>query len=433
MKRNTLLFMPDAADGGNLDTTATEATDKTIFRQAPDEDNFETQKTGEDPKEAALDDLEAKSEQEDDDPKAAAFEKEPVSLDDFKAFKGLAKPTVSAKKEPTATDDKQTTKTGEEKPEEKEITDEKVTEAKLATVTSEVTTQVTELAPLLEKHKGLDLALKNMSKPSREFVLSKFREFENTSNANVKAITERDEALKAALAGKTQVPQSYYENPHAYQLLPEFQQMNNSTMLSQKVEQHWRQQRKNIFNGAPWRDLDEVKDARGNVVDFRASDKELPANGDAQDLVDGYWQDARTQLNQFAGYRENIIQQHQQGVQQVMGTIKKAVTDLFPPDKWDNKETAEFKLTENVRAGLRQLGVTPANPLFDMLAKAGAELIRLKDYVAAQQTSNSKKAEIAKDARKAGPTGNKVVSGGGGATGNESDVTMDMFRSKLIS
>lgn len=422
--------MPDGVDGGNSNTTATDATDQTIFSQAPDEDNFETQKTGEDPK--PEDGEDTTQEVVEDDPKAAAFEKEPVSLDDFKAFKGLAKPVVTAKKEPATVDDKQATKTGEEKSEEKETPDEKVTEAKPA-VTSETTTQVAELAPLLEKHKGLDLALKNMSKPSREFVLSKFREFENTSTTNAKAIAERDEALKAALAGKTQVPQSYYENPHAYQLLPEFQQMNNSTMLSQQIEQHWRQQRKNIFNGAPWRDLDEVKDAKGNVVGVRPSDKELPANGDAQDLVDGYWQDARTQLNQFAGYRENIIQQHQQGVQQVMGTIKKAVTDLFPPDKWDNKETAEFKLTENVRAGLRQLGVTPANPLFDMLAKAGAELIRLKDYVAAQQTSTTKKAEIAKDARKAGPTGNKVVSGGGGGGSNESDVTMDMFRSKLIS
>jgi len=121
--------------------------------------------------------------------------------------------------------------------------------------------------PLAERFPEATVFTKQMSKPAREYFAARLNEI----LVKEQAINERDEALKLAQQGRTKVPESYYENPYAFTLLPEYHSAAFNVTLAQKVEAHWSEQHRKIANGENWNDIEEVYDKAGNLIDVKPS------------------------------------------------------------------------------------------------------------------------------------------------------------------
>ena len=85
---------------------------------------------------------------------------------------------------------------------------------------------------------------------------------------------------------------------------------------------------------------------------------------------------------------------------------------------------------QDIKAALGGLGITQANPAFNLLAKTGAQVMMLRDYISANMNKTSKTAAIAQDKRRAGPTG-AATSGSGGAQTSAGDEDVMASFSKL--
>jgi len=278
--------------------------------------------------------------------------------------------------------------------------------------------------PLLEAYPELNVFGKKMDKGAREWVTARLRD-----NLKYKSeIAERDEALALAQKGLTKIPDSYYENQHAYVLLPQYQESFRNATLANQVQQHWNRQYVNVLNGKDWQPCN--IDNNGQLVvgaPQKYTEEGMAYVMQAKDF-------ANNQYQKLAGEVENIQQNFSTTVQQRVAKINQATSELFPAETWDNEKTPQGKTAAAIRQSVIELGITPANPAFNLLVKAGAALILERQFNQAQQKKKETNESIQKDVRKAGPTGNNTV-GGGGSSGksNGDEVTIDMFKAKLPS
>jgi len=281
--------------------------------------------------------------------------------------------------------------------------------------------------PLAERFPEATVFTKQMSKPAREYFAARLNEI----LVKEQAINERDEALKLAQQGRTKVPESYYENPYAFTLLPEYHSAAFNVTLAQKVEAHWAEQHRKIANGENWNDIEEVYDKAGNLIDVKPSKTMYKPDGDGQHHVFRYLNHAERQMEKLVAERDQIARSFQQTHQQRVGKLQEVEKELFNPQRWDAKDTAESKTLEGVRAGLRDLGVAETNPLYNLLAKTGAALIMERQWRQAQMKKVDTQKAIAADVKKAGPTGSATVGGGGKKVASGDDITIDDFTSLL--
>jgi len=281
--------------------------------------------------------------------------------------------------------------------------------------------------PLAERFPEATVFTKQMSKPAREYFAARLNEI----LVKEQAINERDEALKLAQQGRTKVPESYYENPYAFTLLPEYHAAAFNVTLAQKVEAHWAEQHRKIANGENWNDIEEVYDKAGNLIDVKPSKTVYKPDGDGQHHVFRYLNHAERQMEKLVAERDQIARSFQQTHQQRVGKLQEVEKELFNPQRWDAKDTAESKTLEGVRAGLRDLGVAETNPLYNLLAKTGAALIMERQWRQAQMKKVDTQKAIAADVKKAGPTGSATVGGGGKKVASGDDITIDDFTSLL--
>lgn len=243
-------------------------------------------------------------------------------------------------------------------------------------------------------------------------------------------LSEQSEALKSAQAGIPQIPPSYYDNEAAIVLTPQFQQSTFNTNLAQKVASHWDNQMMKIMNGDPWRKLKYVKDESGRVIDVAPSDEEFEANGANQHQVGKWLRDSERQLERFTAQQEFLVENFQKQVQHRIASITEATNKFFPPERWNNQKDPRWELQQNVKKGLKNIGITEANPAFDLMSKLGAEVLRLREYIAGQGKTTAKKEEIEKKQERAGPTGKSTASGGTSQAKEEED-TMASFNRLL--
>lgn len=288
----------------------------------------------------------------------------------------------------------------------------KRTESKPSDQSDKQTIDTKATDPISIRFPTAEVFLKKMAPDAREYVKARFNEV----LAKEAEIAEKNKVIETIQAGRTPIPQSYYENPNAYLLDPSFHQATQRAALAEQVQNHWRIQHRAILSGEDWYDLEAVKDAKGNTVGFQPSKTPTKASGSAQADVEEWLSDAKVQLGRELNQRNAIVQNFSKQVQTIQQQIKQAETELFPPEKWDKQDSAEAKLVENVKAGIRQLGATEANPLFPLLAKTGAALIQMKEYLASQGAKQDVTKKIEANTRKAGPTAEALKSGGGGAS-----------------
>lgn len=101
--------------------------------------------------------------------------------------------------------------------------------------------------------------LKKMSNEAFEYVKPKLKQLKEVQ----KTIAEKESEIKKLQEGR--IPDSYYENPDAFVLTPEFQEVSANLSAAQTVTSHWKTQLNAIAEGA-----DEVEnlvlDQTGNLV-----------------------------------------------------------------------------------------------------------------------------------------------------------------------
>jgi hypothetical protein len=267
--------------------------------------------------------------------------------------------------------------------------------------------------------------LKRASKEAREFTLARLEDLEREK-------AEKAELLKTVNTlkeGRTPVPESYYENPNAYVLLPEYHQVTQQVGIANAVVEHWTNALAKVKAGEEYQDLG--VDANGNII--RLNDA-IPASPRAEAEITGYLNHAINQSQRVQQQQQQLQQGFHAKVQQVFNNIAEVQEKFYPKDVWENKESQQYKITEQVREGLRGLGITPANPLYELFSRTTAALLmrNAANTVVAKETE--KKARIEEVAKKAGPNGNATVNGGsatGVTTDGKKEVSFSDFKNAI--
>jgi len=132
-------------------------------------------------------------------------------------------------------------------------------------------------------------------------------------NALTNLLKEHSELKKRAEGA---IPDSYYEHPAAYQLTPEFQQLNQTYNQSSAEAAHWQQQIIKIREGKDWEDLQE--DAKGNIIRVKVPARKDPTTGEnvvdhAAELEVMKWYQTANSLVQNSKAKAAAIQQNFSG------------------------------------------------------------------------------------------------------------------------
>lgn len=280
--------------------------------------------------------------------------------------------------------------------------------------------------PLVSAFPEINIFGKKMDKSAREWVTARLRE-----NLEVKKkLTETEQTLAQAQQGITKIPDSYYENQHAFILTPEWQRASVDNELARAVANHWNQQAVNVMNGKNWQPCEIKQDSRTGAYHLiKGAEQKYSEEGMAQVMREKDY--AVLQASQMSKELETVQSNFTQTVTQRMARIQQATTELFPKEVWEAKDTEQAKTVAEVRDGLKNIGISPSNPAYELLSRAGAALILTRKALAAAQKKQGTQQAVQKDIRRAGPTGNATVSGGGKQSGAGGDVTVDDFRSKL--
>lgn len=252
------------------------------------------------------------------------------------------------------------------------------------------------------------LYLKRMPYEAYEHFSKELREAKVSKEAHKKSVEAYEAKVKTLEAGKTVLPESYYDNPNSIYLAPEFQEMQGNVQMAKSVEQHWADQLNKVKQGEDWEDL-ENDPKTGNVV-IGKTIKYKDTSDEVRILR--YLNNASQQTSNLSNEVQRYVGQFQSKVQertQRIGTVEK---DMFPT--FDNKESDEYKQTEAMKPVIQSWGILPDNPAFNLLCKAVATGVMLKNVLTSMTQQTETKKEVQQDQRKAGPTNNNFNGGGGG-------------------
>lgn len=209
------------------------------------------------------------------------------------------------------------------------------------------------------------------------------------------AIREEKKQLEQALAKAKEggLPDSWYENPNAYRLSPEYAQAENTLAESRMLAEHWQEQLINIENGQPWTTV-----SRGPNGQLTLGETRQP---DAQSKIQvmAAMNEAQQWSLQHQSKLQNIQQSFGSRYQQAFETVKKGT------------EQQLNRLPENLRPSPEQLKVFedalpnefkkhPMTYLSSHMYGVAANAIKLLK----QYQEKEKRAKVNKsDEQKAGP------------------------------
>jgi len=231
---------------------------------------------------------------------------------------------------------------------------------------------------------------------------------------------ETEKKITALQAGRVELPASYYANPKAIILSPEYEDMQQAVNLSQEIEQHWRSQMERIEKGEPWYDL--VQDPKTGKIYVKNEPEDPTAS--AKTNVMAYYLHVSNQTQQYIGKLSGLVESHKAKVADYdtrMKGYEKAYMPVFEDEKG-----VEHGIYKQVAEKLPSIGIDKDNPAFRMLAKSCALNLILKDIILQQQNGKSKES-AADESRRAGPT-SKHTSGGGSPSGKPAAATLDDFK-----
>ena len=274
--------------------------------------------------------------------------------------------------------------------------------------------QISEFSPEVTK------LLKQMSNPAREFAVARMREV-----GEIK--TKLAEAEKRAAELSTNAtPQSYYENPNAYTLLPEYQSTVKNASIADAIAKHWENQLVKIELGEEWQDLEDAFDDKGKYLGPRLG-KAMKPTAQAKVELTRHLNHASQQFQTFQQKAAYIQTNFSNGVKQVMSKVQEKEREIFNTPEWSDAKSIEYKTAEHCAKIIRDTGVTEVNPLFGTAAKLAATVLLQRQYIQALAGNAERKTAVAAIATKVGPTG---VSGGAVAP-VKADVTFVAFEKVL--
>lgn len=309
-------------------------------------------------------------------------------------------------------------------PVEKEVTNLDEVQPEVKPVEEEPQAQPTE-PTIWDAYPAAKALQKKMANDARQFLEARLSELEATKKQKL----EIENSLALAKQGRTQVPDSYYENAHAYVLLPEYQSAQANSALAQKIVQHWYEQKERVASGMDWYDIQEVRDAQGRLVDIKPAADAIKLDGKGVAAVDTQYMHSAQQFNELRNQAQHIAQNFRQNVNSRIEAIRKAENEIFANDNWAKKDTAEYKTAEQVADGIKKLGISESNPAFGLLKKTGAAYLMLREAYVALEKKQTQAASVQQKQRAAGPTTSSLKSGGGGVAPQE--VSIDDFRGLL--
>lgn len=217
-------------------------------------------------------------------------------------------------------------------------------------------------------------------------------------------LTKRITALES---GKQVLPESYYDNPNAFVLSPDFGKIQYNAQLSKQVEAHWAEQLRKIEKGENWIPL--TNDPKTGEIIY---DDEREYSTDDKVYVLKQFTGASEQVTKFKTELENFVDSFSEKHKTYVGRIKEAEKTMLPV--FENKESVEYKTYEAIKPKVEQWGIRKDNPAFDFLTKAVALNIVFRDALLGILSESQKTKSLKEEQIKAGPTASSFSGGGGG-------------------
>lgn len=223
------------------------------------------------------------------------------------------------------------------------------------------------------------------------------------------------------LEAKT-IPQSYYANPHAYVLTPEFREASQQVKTADYISSHWRQQLNNLRAGKQIQGL--TQDDKGNLVPTQSFDA---AEGHEAQIIEAITQAANYKSDatrRAEAIRDNFTAQ----IADVTTKVKQAEETYFPG--FDKENHPAHKVMAALRNDIPQ--AFNDHPLTPVTLKAMAAVVLAAERINAMQKELTAAKNAQKDVTKAQPTVRAIGTGNAaGATKTFTRADYDKLMSEL--
>jgi len=255
------------------------------------------------------------------------------------------------------------------------------------------------------------LWLKRMPQDAFEHFSKELLEKREATKKTEEQLKKYEEEVKQLKTGKVTIPESYYENPDAVILTPEFAEAQTRYQTTQNIETHWATQLELIEKGENWTDL--VADKDGNII----LGKTYEPGVNAKIAVQKQLSKAMSQTQKYQEELEGFVKNFKTKSEEYRGKLSNYEKQLFPlfEDKENGADAIKY-LESEIVPNLEKAGVRKDNPIFTAYAKSLAMNYIFRDQLIALQNNSleeAKKIEAEKKAAeaklKAGPNGSDLA------------------------
>lgn len=235
-----------------------------------------------------------------------------------------------------------------------------------------------------------------------------FKRMSNEAFEEVKGLLAERSKLSVDLettrkeVGKTTIPATYYENPEAYVLHPEYLKTVKSADQITEQRNYWKQQFNAIRHGENWQDI--VVDAQGK---FQQIEREPSA--DAETSILAHLNGLDAQEREFRGKAEGIKQNFGNTHKQMVNAMR-AREDMYFPEFKDHEVAMKNPYYSGMVKAIEEVG------LKDNIFTLGYAKLYAKHMATVKENQELKKgstkqAVIQNQHKQAGPTSGQINTG----------------------
>ncbi len=242
-----------------------------------------------------------------------------------------------------------------------------------------------------------------------------FQKTRAAATENAKVAAEMKKQLEDA---NKYVPPTYYENPDAYTLLPEYKQNMERLNTAQVINDHWEKQLLSIEEGGDWQDL--AFDGKQYIVQAKQ-----PGSAAAKMHIQKALNYVNNHINKISTDIQGMQQSFATKHNQIVNSVKEEEKKLFP--HLEDSNHPDHAIVKEVLSKLESGGLHKT-PLSSIFAKMVATNIRLAQQLAEQQKTSAVTAARATETIKAGPNASSLQGSGNGKISKEAVVSVNDFK-----
>jgi hypothetical protein len=254
--------------------------------------------------------------------------------------------------------------------------------------------------------------LKNMSRPSREWVVAMLKERKETNQKLRQANEERESLAK--------LNPTFYESADGYRITPEFASLQETSDLASRIVTHWEEQIMKADAGEDFQDLE--FDPKTKKLFLGEKKEATPEN--RRDLrrhlrfAEQQLARAEHDANEFIGKFQSKQKENQAAIE----GLEKRFFPQFEDADYKGWELANALLTVFKKTGHDK------SPFARALAKSVALNTLMVEYIKSNNVGAANKEKLAEDAKLAGPGTSKAASA---EKGKGANITMEDFEKEL--